>query len=72
MKKDDDCKIINRKFSWSIKKLVLEFESSVIGVVIINFFFLSNICSRFNKSLLLKFVICIDDIMNIFVNIKKE
>lgn len=67
-KKDDDRKTINRKSSWSTKKSAPESESSVIGAVITNSFSSSNTCSRPNKSS----SSCIDDIMNILVNIKKE
>lgn len=70
--KDDDRKTINRKSSWSTKKSAPESESSVIGAVITNSFSSSNTCSRLNKSSSSKFVTCIDDIMNILVNIKKE
>lgn len=74
--KDDDRKTLNRKSSWSTKKSAPESESSVIGAVITNsFFFSSNTCSRPNESSSSKVVTgvtCIDDIMNILVNIQKE
>lgn len=74
-KKDDDRKTINRKSIWSTKKSAPESESSVIGAVITNSFSSSDTCSRPNESSSSKVVTgvtCIDDIMNILVNIQKE